>query len=227
VAGLVMLCPTRGRPGNAAALAALWPEVTDDAVLELIADADDPELPGYQALSLPPGVTLSVNNSATRLGPILNVAGPAAAAEADAVGFLGDDHRPRTRGWDTALLAALGERPGVAYGDDLFQRQRIPTACVISAGLIRTLGYMVPPGLAHLYLDDFWARLGTDAGNLAYCPEAVIEHLHPAAGKGIWDAGYTAANSAATWDADGAAWQRFLADRWPADLARLREHLAR
>jgi|HubBroStandDraft_2_1064218.scaffolds.fasta_scaffold11961_2 hypothetical protein len=221
-----MLCPSRGRPGNAAALAALWPDVTESARLHLIADADDPELAGYEAIPLPAHVSLDIIDGPRRLGPILNSAGPPHAAAADAVGFLGDDHRPRTAGWDTALLAALDGRAGVAYGDDLFQHERVPTACVISASLIRALGYMVPPGLAHLYLDDFWARLGMDAGNLSYCPDVVIEHLHPAAGKGIWDAGYTLANSAETWTADGAAWEQFLADRWPADLAAMRKRLA-
>ena len=145
----------------------------------------------------------------------------------EAVGFLGDDHRPRTPGWDTRLLAALDGRPGVAYGDDLHQGGRLPTAVVISSAIIRTLGYMVPPGQDHLYLDDFWRQLGLDLGRLEYVPDVIVEHCHPNAGKAPWDDGYERVNSPAQNTADSAAYARFMSSAWPEDLARLRAGLDR
>jgi hypothetical protein len=103
---LIMLCPSRGRPGNITELRAAWDQVTDHAELLVAVDDDDPALPGYQ--------DARVLSSPRRLGPILNTLAAEAAAGYDAVGFLGDDHRPRTPGWDTRLLAALDGRPGVA-----------------------------------------------------------------------------------------------------------------
>lgn len=216
-----MICPSRGRPAAAGELARAWHEVTARARLLIVADEDDPLLPAYTGL----GALVRVSGAGPGLGPVLNAAALQVADGADAVGFLGDDHRPRTPGWDELLMAALAV-PGVAYGDDLFQRERLPTAVVISAEIIRGLGYMAPPGLTHMYLDNFWKQLGTDLGHLRYLPEVVIEHLHPVAGKARWDEGYARVNSPGMYASDGAAYQRFLAERWPGDLARLREGLA-
>jgi len=75
----------------------------------------------------------------------------------------------------------------------------------------------------HMYLDDFWKRLGTDLGALAYLPDVVIEHVHPDAGKAQRDEGYT--RVAASYGPDHEAWGRFLAESWPGELARLKEAL--
>lgn len=219
--GLTMICPSRGRAHHIQELAACWKQTGAKAHLIVAVDDDDPDLDPYLYLD----VDLRILSEPRRLGPILNAVAVQAATGAAAVGFLGDDHRPRTPGWDERLLAALEDGPGVAYGNDLLQGVALPTAAVVSAEVVRGLGYMAPPGLAHLYLDDFWKRLGTDLGRLRYLPEVVIEHLHPLAGKAEWDEGYRRVNDPALYQADGAAYQRFLAERWLGDLARLREHL--
>lgn len=215
-----MICPSRGRPDSAAALMELWPQVTESAELLVVADDDDPLAFEYRRLGA------RILYGPKRLGPVLNAASSEVVrGGADLVGFLGDDHRPRTPGWDRLLTEALAGRPGVAYGDDLLQHERLPTACVIDARLVAGLGYMCPPGLAHMYLDDFWLRLGTDAGCLEYLPGVVIEHMHPVAGKAEWDDGYRRVNSGEQYRQDHAAYQRFLASDWPGDLEHLRRCL--
>jgi hypothetical protein len=199
--------------------------VTRFASLLVINDSDDPELPGYEQLGWGPGIQQIVGPP-MRVGPLLNAAAPRYAAACDVIGFLGDDHRPRTQDWDEMLAAHLSGQPGVAYGDDLFQREKLPTACMISSVLVRTLGYMVPSGMTHLYLDDFWKLLGKEAGNLVYDPDVVLEHMHPSAGKSAMDAGYQANNAAALYAADWIIYQDFLEHRWPADAARLHEVMA-
>lgn len=69
-------------------------------------------------------------------------------------------------------------------------------------------------------------QLGNDLGCLSYLPDVIIEHLHPGAGKAEWDERYAAVNSPERNASDKAAFDRFLADTWPADLARLKEALA-
>jgi hypothetical protein len=96
---------------------------------------------------------------------------------------------------------------------------------MVSSPLIRGLGYMVPPGLVHLYLDDFWKQLGTDIGRLSYYPEVIIEHMHPVAGKAPYDPGYTFSLDSALMNADRRRYEEFLARQWQSDLARLRESL--
>lgn len=212
-----MVCPSRGRPGNVAELAACWKQTGAKAHLLVLADDDDPELSGY--LQLPTSVLeLQVIEEPRRLGPILNSVMPAIAQHGGAVGFLGDDHRPRTPGWDQAMVDAL---PGVVYGNDLFQGEKLATAVVMSARIVEVLGYFVPPGVMHLYLDTFWMGLGEALDALTYLPDVIIEHMHPVAGKGEWDDGYRRVNSVEQFNTDAIAYDRFLAGQWPADLARL------
>jgi hypothetical protein len=215
-----MLCPSRGRPGNIKQLRETWGDVTVDAELLVAVDDDDPELPGYleagdvRVLSEPRG-----------LGRIINVLAVEYAPKYEFIGFLGDDHRPRTPKWDVILTAALGGWPGVSYGDDLFQSAKVPTACVMTSNLILGLGYMVPPNVEHLYQDCFWKVLG-QATHLAYCPGVIMEHMHPSAGKGAWDLGYEKANCIEAYSRDEIAYSQFLNNQWPADLPRLLASLA-
>jgi hypothetical protein len=193
-AELVMIAPSRGRPAAMAELIAQWAAVTAGSLLLLAVDDDDPELPGYLALRHPwtlVGPRLRLGGTLNELAPRVAESGPVA------VGFLGDDHRPRTVGWDV----------------------------VITTDIIRTLGWMVPPGMIHLYLDDFWRRLGSDLDRLVYLPDVVIEHMHPHAGKGVWDDRYQEVNSAEMYAHDGTILQRYLGTDWPTDRARLRTRL--
>jgi hypothetical protein len=142
---------------------------------------------------------------------------------------LGDDHAPRTDGWDTQLTAAIEARggTGIAYGDDGHQHENLPTAPVISADIIRVLGWMMLPGLVHMFADNAWRDLGSLAGCLAYVPGVVIEHLHPDAGKAAFDATY--AQGASSWAVDEAVylkWVNGLRDldvRAVTDAMKLRE----
>ena len=222
---LTMITPSRSRPASAAELARVFAAtVTGDSRLVIICDADDPAREGYETLTLPDCVSLRIQDSHRRFGPILSAAAVAEAPGCDFTGIMGDDSLPRTNGWDERLTGALTE-PGVAYGDDLLQHENLPTACVITSRVVTALGYLAPPGVEHLYLDDFWKRLGTDLGNLRYLPEVIIEHVHPVAGKAPWDDVYRAANSAPQYSHDGWAFDQFLANQWPGDLARLRGSL--
>jgi hypothetical protein len=124
---------------------------------------------------------------------------------------MGDDHVPRTAGWDATIVAHLDDpkEPRITYGDDLLQGANLPTAVFLQSKTVRALGYMCPPGMVHLYLDNFWKTLGEHLGTLGYLPEVVIEHLHPAAGKAAMDAGYREANAVNQDHSDRQAWLNF------------------
>lgn len=219
----LILCPSRGRPENILELIRSWEVTGAHAELLVIVDNDDPSLNDY--LQLQPQARIQVNNVARRVGPILNAFAVPAAAKYDVIGFLGDDHRPRTPGWDEALARALAEKPGVAFGNDLVQGGELPTAAAISAPLIAELGYMCPPGVKHLYVDNFWRKLGEGVDCLQYLPDVIVEHLHPNAGTAQWDASYRKNNAPQEYHAGKAAFDHFLRRQWPRDLARLRKHL--
>lgn len=134
-----------------------------------------------------------------------------AGFKAFAHAFMGDDHLPRTVGWDEAYLDALHELgTGIVYGDDLLQGRALPTQCAMTSDIIRALGYMAPPTLTHLFVDNFWLSLGNEAGCLRYLPEVIVEHRHPAAGKAALDEGYERVNSVAMQTRDEAAWNAYV-----------------
>lgn len=215
---LAVIVPTRGRPENAARLAEAFRE-TDalNALPVFVADENDPELPGYRALldegrisrlMIPP-----VNQVASGMCAALNFAARRYAEIYDAIGFMGDDHLPRTRGWDDQIMDALDSmEPKVVYGNDLLQGPNLPTAVFMPSRIVRAVEFMAPPVMRHLYLDNYWKTLGEHLGGLVYLPDVIIEHLHPIAGKAPWDERYEAVNSSLRDHADRSAWLEYVED---------------
>jgi hypothetical protein len=134
---------------------------------------------------------------------------------------LGDDMVPCTVGWDEQLLAVLQENgPGYAYPNDL-RRIDIPEAVVISAPIVRALGWMSPPFVTHWYQDNVWADLGRATGCLHYLPDVIVDHRHPNVTGEPADATYH--DAARGFDADLAAYQRWRLKGMAADVAKVRE----
>jgi hypothetical protein len=231
---LTYLVPTRGRPANAVRLARAFHETCrgDDTRLQFFVDDDDPERQNYLDMLYATGmdhVSFGVLvGPRLRLGGTLNAHAVGHAKLADAVGFMGDDHVPRTVGWDVELLSEVQRVPGaVVYGDDLLQRQALPTAVLLDSRVVRALGFMAPPGLVHLYLDNFWRDLGLGLGTLRYRPDVVVEHLHPVNGKAEWDDRYAEVNDGSVYAADEETYRTFCVDGgMRSALQRVREVLA-
>lgn len=215
---LLMLCPSRHRPHNIERLIAAWDDTEATADLLVRTDDDEPayDLPERPWLRYERGPRL-------RLGPTLNELALANVTAYDAIGFLGDDHLPRTPGWDRLLTDALTDMGGgVVYGDDLLQGGALATAVVISTDIIAGLGWFAVPGCTHLYLDNGWMTVGHELGALRYVPEAVLEHLHPVAGKADEDNLYREVNAASMYDHDAQAFEAYHRDHLADDLARVR-----
>ena len=225
---LSLLVPTRGRPENAVRLFNAVAETVAlaDTHVAFVVDWDDPKKQDYEDL-LPVQAELMIvpEDGPKRMGPVLNWAVRQKVISHDFIAFMGDDHLPRTVGWDDLLIASLGGKPGVAYGNDLNQGAKLPTSVLMSSGVPGNLGYMSPPGCEHLYLDDFWKFLGEMLGNLKYSHEVIIEHLHPTVGKGTWDSSYAATNSGHQFEHDQRAYETFIKTQWPSDWERLRAGL--
>lgn len=208
---LAVIVPTRGRPENAARLETAFRDTdTLNAVPVFVADREDPKLPGYQqALDEGRIRRLLVHDGpgGTGLCYPLNFAARRYASVYEAIGFMGDDHLPRTVGWEDKILDALDSlEPRVVYGNDLLQGPNLPTAVFMQSRMIRAMGVMAPQVMRHLYLDNFWKELGERLNGLVYLPDVVIEHLHPAAGKAPMDDGYQRVNAPAADRSDREAW---------------------
>lgn len=221
---LLVIVPSRGRPHNIAQLYVAWSETTNrDASLLIAVDDDDPTLPDYERVCATTGIELQVGPR-LRLTGTLNKVAVERAPHHQAVAFMGDDHRPRTIGWDTNLrqaLDALGT--GIVYGNDLLQGEKMATAVAMTSNIVTALGYMAPPSMVHLCLDLVWVDWGRAIDRLTYLPDTVIEHMHPAVGKAASDAGYEEANSAHQTAADHAAYQTYRnGPSFEADVEKLR-----
>lgn len=223
---MAVLVPSRGRPENIARLLEAFEATAWTAyifTLTICVDEDDPKLPEYQALTLPFWAELAVGQR-LRLGGTLNWYSLPAARYNEIVGFMGDDHVPRTDQWACRIEDAMPDL-GVVYGNDLIQGAALPTAVFMDSRIVRTLGWFVLPGMTHLFMDNLWKTLGEQLGTLRYLPDVIIEHVHPIAGKAEWDAGYREANDGAVWDRDEAIYREWVAFQMPADIAKIKAAL--
>jgi hypothetical protein len=154
----------------------------------------------------------------------LNAAATSQGRQYKYVGFMGDDHRPRTVDWDNRLMDVLAQSPAsIAYGNDLLQGEKMATAVVMTSDIVAALGYMAPPCLVHLCVDLCWNLWGERLGTLTYLDNVVIEHMHPANGKAMNDAGYQDANSTERIASDSAAFYEYRdGGQLDADVDKLR-----
>ncbi len=140
-----------------------------------------------------------------------------------AIGYLGDDHRPRTAGWDEAYLTALRDLgSGIVHGDDEHHGAGLPTQMAMTADIIRALGHVAPMALTHMYCDNYWRDLGQGAGCLRYLPDVVITHCHPGVGRGEWDASYHESNSAGQYETDRIAYEAHRQYHLAGEIAAVR-----
>jgi len=204
---LAIIVPTRGRPKNIEDLLFSLQETNTASDLWLVLDDDDPELDHYTELNN----ALIFPREGKGMAKPLNKAAMFLLDDYRHFAFLGDDHRPRTDKWDQFFIKELDLLgTGLVYGNDLLQGENLPTAVAMTGDIVRELKGMVPPGLIHLYLDNFWMQLGKDLGAFSYLGHVILEHLHPIAGKAKWDEGYKAVNAEDVYSADAKAFHQYI-----------------
>jgi hypothetical protein len=237
---LTVVVPSRGRPDALRDLVGAFQMTTTAGTRLVVAvDEDDPYLVGYhrvqeatRACQIGTGpVYLEpvpyfdlVVGPPSRIGPILNDVVPRYAVDSFAMGFMGDDHRPRTQGWDRAYVDALYELgTGVVWGDDLIMGPQIPTQVAMTSNIVLATGHFVPEGMKHLWLDNAWKAIG-EATSFRYLPHVIVEHMHPIAGKGEWDASYRANNTDEVFEHDRLRFLEWQAHELPEWIQKIREY---
>lgn len=219
---LGILLPTRGRPQNLHRFIEATAATAEDWHLYLRIDDDDPSTEEYnQVLNrwdhCDDYITV-VRGERIGFGASLNeLALHADKGGMSHVGMFGDDVLPITECWDTALVEALGDDLGVAYGDDGLRNKHakdLPTHYITQTEVYRRLGYLAPPTIRHLFLDNVARDIGRYLKNFVYVP-VKIQHLHPwAEGEQIHDATYAeGGRNANIRHADHMAYIRWTQDR--------------
>lgn len=193
---LGILLPTRGRPEMFERFVrACWATATDWHLYVRL-DTDDPRASEYDSvLDSVKGSRVSVFHG-DRIGFAASLNELAARAESHGVshlGMFGDDVEPVSMEWDAFLIAALRDKLGVAYGDDGLRHLHapdLPTHYVTQTEVYRRLGYLAPPTIRHLFLDNVARDVGRYLKNFVYVPVA-IPHRHPwAEGEHLHDSTY-------------------------------------
>lgn len=232
---LLVIVPSKGRPHAVAQMVRSWldTDAYEHARLVFAIDADDPTYPRYFDAELPQAADTLVyfqTLSAWRpMVPKLNECARLAALADDRfpmIAFMGDDHRPRSKGWAARYIGELRRLgTGIVYGDDRVQGEKLPTQWAMTSDIVTVLGRMVPADVEHLYCDNSILDLGQAIDRISYLPDVVIEHCHPVAGRGAWDAGYQRVNSREQYARDHAAYRAWRQQGLRLDAARILDHI--
>ena len=224
---LTVICPTKGRP---ASVAAAWESfqatrIQPDTKLVFAISENEPIATDDHLLY--EGIPLVIVPHREWMNEILQSAVDRVLegeASPSLLGFIGDDNRFRTDGWDLVVTDILAGG-GYAYAWDL-ARNDIPTHVFVTASIVRALGYFGLRGARHLYIDNAWKVLGEGAGCLHYMGDTIIEHLHPFFGKGQMDNVYRDANSEEMYSHDREVFVNWLNNGAEQDVAKVRGELA-
>ena len=192
---LLIIVPSRGRPQNIARLLdAVHENSRLRTHLHVAVDDDDPELSRYQYIMKHAGQDGDELETGKRQGLAAwtNEIAVRRAGEYPFLASFGDDHLPRTKGFDRALTRAIADMPGgtgFTYPWD-GTREDVPEAVVMSSNIVQALGWMMLPDLKHFWVDNVWADLGAGAGCIRHLRAVAVDHLHPGAKKANGDKTY-------------------------------------
>ena len=101
------------------------------------------------------------------------------------IGFIGDDIVFKTK-FETVFIEYLSSvKHGMVFGSDLYQNR--PTHPFMTSKTILAVGFYGLPAVDHNYFDDYWGYIFRELQTVKYCPDIIMEHLHPAAGKEQFD----------------------------------------
>ena len=211
---ILVIVPTRARPENAVRLHHAI-DTTADVDTLFCVDDDDPCFDEYRRANID-----LYTGPRKRLVGTLNDVSAMYADDYEIIGFLGDDTLPQTYRWDVEITNVF--KPNmVAYANDGHQREGLPTGVFLDSGIVKKLGYMVPPTFIHLFADNYWKTLGDALGTLTYLEHVDIEHLHPYAGKAQHDKTYEEANAGPVWENDERAFNDYVANQLAKDVEKL------
>lgn len=119
--------------------------------------------------------------------------------DASAYGWLADDVRPRTPGWDKLLEHEAGDWC-LSYARDLWlselenTRLELEDGANISSGLcwggklVRAVGWWALPGVRQAFIDVAWCHIVQPLSLARYVADVTVEHLNYRTGKREKDA---------------------------------------
>lgn len=193
--------PSYGRPSDCAAVIAAMKAHGSIAPGIVYVCEDDPKVEEYLALGLPSGWWMLVMPAGQGWQPDKLQHAFNGNQTAEWYGWIADDIYPQTDGFEQALVGNAGAW-GIASGNDLWQARedvtkgRMHGATVFGGELLRAIGYWVPQGFRHWYIEDVWETLGRELGCWSTLMSVVTEHRHPFKAGKAGDETHSRANEA-------------------------------
>lgn len=94
-----------------------------------------------------------------KMTPRTNVLALWAAERCKYIGWVADDNRFETDGWDTEVIRALETTPIVFCNDQVSPGSK-PSHVFMDSRIVKSLGRLIHPDLKSTFFDDVWANLG-------------------------------------------------------------------
>ena len=218
---MAVIVPSRGRPSNIARLYQALKDTEAQVDLYVGIDADDPCVDEYKALAKE-DLHIVISEQRERFGPTLNRISKLIYSKYDYLAWMGDDHFPRTYGWAQRYRQELDRlKIGIVYGNDLVQGINIPTQMGFSPKIVEILGYAVPDGFIHLFIDNYFLELGKAIDGVSYLEDVIVEHLHPCVGNAEQDLTYREANSQENWTNDQRRFHDYMSEELESDAYKI------
>lgn len=223
--------PTRSRPQAALEAHNSFVSTAGSEVdVVWVLDGDDSAIDGYlEAVdTVKSRYYITVGNMVERTNKAVKIL----ADTYDVLGWSADDNRCRTTRWDSILAGYVSKgAKEVQAWDGNGPRASSPNsgssaATFMTSGMIKALGWMALPGSEHLYIDNAFDTLRSRLGESAvFANDIIIEHMHPALDKGIWDDQYTGIHRSENYAHDQAAYQKWVEEDLDNDVRKVLEYV--
>jgi hypothetical protein len=205
---LTWLLPSKGRPANLKRFFAAYHAtggLTPGIVIIDKADAEaNAEAYGELSQLMPLGWTWAVTEGVTQGEKLAEIWHQ--VKDCAWLGLIGDDCVPETPGWDKTMIGALDGANMVSCDDGWQAPKRAGNCWVMAHDLIAAIGYIFPPGLHHLFVDDVWEQLGREASCWHVLMHVKVAHRHVLKGEAPADDTHRAVYGSNTSDPQGGLW---------------------
>jgi hypothetical protein len=217
VRDLLVVTPTRARPERIMRLASSINR-TATAKTDLIVGLDDDDDTAAEVVeALKPYGVQCMRGPRAGLGPWSNTLVQAGFGDYKAYASLGDDHVPRTLGWDAECLSQLDAMGGGYVVPNGLLSPGLPEQVVISAPVVEALGWLCLPSLDHWYVDRAWYDFATITQRYRWLDKVMVEHWQDPSDQ-------TGADAWATLEADRHVYATWLgSEQFAADVATVRK----
>ncbi len=128
------------------------------------------------------------------------------------IGTFSDDVVVHTQDFDELIIDWFDQHPEtqIIYCNDMYVKDQLATHWVVRREVYEALGFFALPVLKHMFVDNFWTKLGKDSETIYYFPDIIWEHRHFANHKAELDDTYKLSNTQEIMNADEKAYDRFI-----------------